>query len=82
MWLIRQITTTREAVFQEGVRSGGEVPSALTELAQEREVLWRGFGGCLNEAGIAALDALPPERKKHILDELFLPDKMGLNYCR
>ena len=82
MRLIRQITTTREAVFQEGVRGGGEVPSALTELAQEREVLWRGFGGCLNEAGIAALDALPPERKKYILDELFLPDKMGLNYCR
>ena len=82
MKLVRQVTTTESECFREGVRAGSGAPSVLSELAPEREVVWRGFGGCLNEAGIAALDTLPPEQREEILDDLFLPDRMGLNFCR
>lgn len=82
MKLIRQITTTRGQCFHDGIRAAGGPVSELTVLPPMRKVEWLGFGGCLNEAGIAALDSLPPATKKEILDDLFLPDRMNLNFCR
>lgn len=80
--LIRQITTTEKTPMDDRIRTGGIFPSELSNLLPLRNVKWRGFGGCLNEAGIAALDTLPPSLKKNILDDLFLPERMGLNFCR
>lgn len=82
MKLLSQITTTREKPFQTGIRAGTGEPSVLEELPVWREVRWKGFGGCLNEAGMAALSTLGEETRTRILDELFLPDRMGLNFCR
>ena len=82
MKLIRQITTTEKTPMDDRIRTGGIFPSELSNLPPLRNVKWRGFGGCLNEAGIAALDTLPPSLKKNILDDLFLPERMGLNFCR
>ncbi len=82
MKLLRQVTTTRENCFAEGVRPVCGSADGLFELPAEREVIWRGFGACLNEAGIAALDTLPPACGRRILDELFLPEEMGLEFCR
>ncbi len=80
--LLRQITTTRERMLEEGIRTGGERESELFELPAERPVVWKGWGGCLNEAGIACLDTLPEQTRREILDELFLPERMGLCFCR
>ena len=91
MNLLRQVTTTKDKCFAERCfnsvckESAGNTSAKmdlLKELPCEREVKWRGFGGCLNEAGIAALDTLSEQERSAILDELFLPDRMGLNYCR
>ncbi len=82
MKLLSQITTTREKPFQTGICAGTGEPSVLEELPVWREVRWKGFGGCLNEAGMAALSTLGEETRTRILDEFFLPDRMGLNFCR
>ena len=82
MKLIRQISTTRELLFSEGVRAASGEASKLVLLPCEREVIWKGFGVCLNESGIAALDTLSERDRACILDELFLPDRMNLNFCR
>ena len=79
MKLLRQVTTTRENCFAEGVRPVCGSADGLFELPAEREVIWRGFGACLNEAGIAALDTLPPACGRRILDELFLPVRLRSN---
>lgn len=78
----RQITTTREVPFSEEMRAGSGEASELVLLPSGREVIWKGFGACLNEAGIAALDTLSEKDRAFILDELFLPDCMNLCFCR
>lgn len=41
-----------------------------------------GFGGCFNELGWRALQALPPSGRAAVLAELFSPEGAGLNFCR
>ena len=83
MQLLRQVTTTKNTPFAEGIRPiGSGAASELTERAPAREVIWQGFGACLNEACIAALDTLPSADAARILDELFSPAEMGLDFCR
>ena len=41
-----------------------------------------GFGGCFNELGWKALNSLPEEQHKELMQELFSEDKAGFNFCR
>jgi len=42
-----------------------------------------GFGGCFNELGAIALQAMPAMARKRLLDQLFLPGLgCSFNYCR
>lgn len=69
-WQDSQVESVREKTF--GLEWNGETLQSVT-----------GFGGCFNELGALALSDLAPERKKALLDDLFL-DADGCNFsvCR
>ena len=80
--LLRQITSTREGAAIGVLSSDDLKPSELFLLPAERPVTWQGFGVCLNEMCLHELDLLPEGLASTVLDELFLPEKMDLNFLR
>ena len=80
--LLRQETAVRRSE-NIGLLFGGEAAACeLFTLPAERPVTWQGFGVCLNEMCLFELDKLPEEMAEATLDELFLPDRMGLDFLR
>lgn len=60
--------------WQASTLSPGEngTPDLIVREARERTI--EGFGGCFNELGMIALNALPEALRQQVLDNLFAPD--------
>lgn len=80
--LLRQVTTTREGAGIGEIACDTCKESELFLLPSERPVTWQGFGVCLNEMCLHELDLLPEALSSAVLDELFLPERMNLNFLR
>ena len=73
------ITSIENSPWQEG-RKTDKKGIALKIVSEEQKI--RGFGTCFSELGALALNSIPKEEKKRLLDELFDEDKCNFNFCR
>lgn len=76
---ITRISTTPETPWQVSTLRPGTGEPNLKVGAPEG-VPWVGFGGCFNELGWKALEALAPVQRDRILDLLFAPHGDGLQF--
>jgi len=80
---IRWICTTQDAAWTDRAPAapGGAAPDL--RLSGSRHQAMRGFGGCFNEIGAAALQALADRDRAAVLRELFDPrEGCRFNLCR
>lgn len=68
--------------WQEESIDQGVTSKDTLELTGEKAQEILGFGGCFNELGWDALQLLPEENRKELLDELFSEEKCNFNYGR
>ncbi len=74
------ITTTKNAPWCQGNELNTTASFSVTLGAEKQTV--RGFGGCFNELGDAALRTLPPKEQEKIMSDLFSQEGCSFNYCR
>ena len=73
------ISSTEKYAWYEGITTDKK-GIELEAVAQKQQI--RGFGACFSELSAKALDALDPNEKNMLLDEIFNTDKCNFNYCR
>ncbi len=75
--------TTEDKQWQRREATAGRGAPGLRDTGQ-RDQTWRGFGGCFNELGWIALEALASGARRRVLQALFGPEADGcrLRACR
>ena len=73
------ITSTENNTWQQG-KTCQDSGFEIKVVAEGQKI--RGFGTCFSELGAQALNKLPYETKKAVLDELFLEEGCNFNFCR
>lgn len=80
-----QITTTASSAWTtKTLLSAGQKTDATLSIGAvlPRMQPWRGFGGCFNEYGWDALQALDEKQRAEVLDALFASDGCAFTHCR
>ncbi len=75
------ISTTKNSPWHEGTEAADTKINATLDFGAEKQTI-RGFGGCFNELGGAALHTLSETEQKNLLNELFSKDGCNFNFCR
>jgi glucosylceramidase len=78
---IRWICSTEKARWQELATTNTATAAAADSIKLDPKTIFQtmdGFGGCFNELGWEALQAIPAERREAALKELFAPE--GANF--
>ena len=79
---MKWIETTPNGCWQEKeVAACAPSQHTLTLTGKENQTV-EGFGGCFNELGYIALEALEPERQAEVLDALFGKEGCAFNWGR
>lgn len=73
------ISTTENNYFKDGKTTDKAGTPII--FGEERQTI-RGFGCCFSELSALALNELSDKDKAAVLDELFLDEGCGFNYCR
>jgi glucosylceramidase len=77
----KRFTSTPDAPWRETTLDAGTEPGLI--VGENDGVPLKGFGGCFNELGWVALEALPPDTRGEVLDLLFSPGAgLHLEYGR
>ena len=81
--MTKWICTTEDKPWQALKAEPGGGPAGLSDTG-ERDQTWRGFGGCFNELGWMALQALAPGARTRVLRSLFAPQRDSCRFraCR
>jgi glucosylceramidase len=80
--IARWIQTTPGSPWRER-EPGPTDPGLELRLGEPCGLPWRGWGGCFNELGWRALEALPDDARADVLDDLFGPgDGCRFSFCR
>ena len=80
---IEHVCTTEKQAWQVGtVKSGGAVSGTNLKLSGERFQTVKGFGGCFNELGEAALRKMPARRQEEVMQALFGDEGCRFGFCR
>jgi len=80
--VIQHICTTEQRPWQVRRVPADKVSQPNLTLSGERAQTVRGFGGCFNEIGYAALQRLAATDRKRIMQALFGEDGCRFNFCR
>ncbi len=75
------IMSTEAAKWQEYSAAGAQDAEVLTIGAEIGKPLY-GFGTCISEKCVEAIEQLPKARQEEIYDELFGKDGCGFSFCR
>lgn len=81
---VTQVTTTKASPWiTKHFSFSKTTDSADLELfPMQKQQTIKGFGGCFNEMGWAALNALPDAEKKKVLNEFFSKEGCAFTLCR
>ena len=82
---VRWICSTEKARWQERAVTNSTEPAAADVIKLDSQAKFQtidSFGGCFNELGWEAFQALPAEKREAALRELFSPEGANFTLCR